>query len=163
MGAIDNNECSLFSAIEAGPKSSLGVELTYLGTGTSEESRREEAGPLSLSLSLSFSPSLSLSRFRSIVLSLSHSIPRSLCLSVSRTLSLVFACKSNFYRNGMPARNSTSKWCLHVKTASLAKPANLMVPQLRIEKRPLLKLLKVMSAFWQSGKTGQCCGPQIWN
>ena len=95
---INNDECSVLSTTEAGPRSSLGVTLIYLGTGTSKESRWEEAGPSSLSLSLSFS--LFVFRFLSLVRSVSHSLSRSLdlslSLSLSRTLSLAFACKGSF-------------------------------------------------------------------
>ena len=122
VGAINDNECSVLSAIEAGPKSSLGVKLIYLGTGTSEESRREEAGPLSLSPFRSFSLSLSpsLFRFLSLVLLLSYSLSR----SPARSLSLARSCFASlslarcvllslvnavFNENGIPARNSSSE------------------------------------------------------
>jgi len=88
VGAINDNECSVLSAIEAGPKSSLGVKLIYLGTGTSEESRWEGAGPLRLSPSRSLSLSLFLFRFLSFVLSISRSLSRSL----ARSLSLARSC-----------------------------------------------------------------------
>jgi hypothetical protein len=115
----------------------------------SRDGRRQ--GPrVFLLLALSRSISLSLSRFLSIVLScsLALSLSRSLFLSrMSRsaclflTLSLLLSLvKAVFNEDGTRVRNSSSKWCLHDKTTSLANPANVMVPKRRIEKRPLLKV-----------------------
>ena len=102
----------------------------------------------SFSFSLFLALSLSLFLAFYLVFLLSH------LLSLARSLSLTRSCfafpsltrplllsllEAVFNEDGIPARNSSSTWCLHVKTASLA-PANFMVPKLRIEQRPLLKV-----------------------
>ena len=106
VGVINNNECSVLSTIEAGPRSSLGVKLIYIwvrARARSRDGRRQ--GPrvfpfLALSRPLSFVLALSLSIFRSLTryLALSHSLSRTLLpyLSLSRTLSLALACKCSF-------------------------------------------------------------------
>jgi hypothetical protein len=106
VGVINNNECSVLLAIEAGPRSSLGVTLIYIwvrARARSRDGRRQ--GPrvfpfLALSRPLSFVLALSLSIFRSLTryLALSHSLSRTLLpyLSLSRTLSLALACKCSF-------------------------------------------------------------------